>query len=446
MTDYSSFNIDDRACGDADQSSDIRRLDIGVERRQARLLDGHCANLHLFCIGGEDHNLRIPFLLALRDRGFHISTAGTGDPAPFAGLGLGYHAFRFERFINPLADGTAIRTLNGLIAGVRPDIVQSFDTKPNLLVPLAARNLPDVRAVRTINGLGQIYSSRSLTALTLRQIFPTLHRAAARSTALTIFQNRDDQMFFERHRMIGKGASRLIPGSGVDIDSFDRAIVAGPSRAALRRQLNLDESEVVITVTRMTRQKGIPTLLEAAALVHQVRPRVRFLLVGPRQGEGSSAVTLAEIDRHAPYVVALGSRSDIPALLNLADVFAFPTEYREGVPRVLLEAALADLPIVTTDMPGCSDVVRDQWSGFLVPPRDPRRLAARILDMLRERETARVMGVRAGQLVRKEFGLQLTVSRYVEAYLALMDQSVQSPSRRIQEEANNEISFEEARS
>jgi len=399
-----------------------------VEDRTGRLLSGRRARPHLLCIGGEDHNLRIPFLLALCDRGFRITAAGTGDPAPFAQCGIDYRTFRFARFINPIADGTTIRSLTKLIADIRPDIVQSFDTKPNLLVPLAVRKLPDVRAVRTINGLGQIYSSQSLTTAALRGVFPTLHRFAAHSTALTIFQNREDQSFFQRHRMIGAGESRLIPGSGVDIDAFDRALSAGPSRLQLRQQLKLEGAEVVITVTRMTRQKGIPTLLEAATLVHAVRPNVRFLLVGPSEGEGSSAVTQAEIARHAPYVMHIGRRSDIPALLSLADVFAFPTEYREGVPRVLLEAALANMPIVTTDMPGCSDVIDDEWSGLLVPPRNPRLLAAGILNLLTQPEAARTMGRRAGQWVRKEFGLQLTVDRYADAYAALLDRSAGNPA------------------
>ncbi|MEW6642043.1 MAG: glycosyltransferase family 4 protein [Pseudomonadota bacterium] len=379
----------------------------------------HCPS-HLLCIGGADHELRIPFLLALRDRGLRITAAGTGPSAPFARHGLDYRSFRFDRFINPRADAIAIRALRALMTDVRPDLVQSFDTKPNLLVPIAARTLPGVKTVRTINGLGQVYSSRSATAWALRWVFPTLHRLAARSTALTIFQNRDDQTFFERHRMTGKGPSRLIPGSGIDIAAFDHALAAGSSPHTLREELGLGDAEVVITVTRMTRQKGIPTLLDAAALVHQARPSVRFLLVGPSEGEGPSAVTATEIARHAPYVQWIGPRSDIPALLRLADAFAFPTEYREGVPRVLLEAALAELPIVTTRMPGCSDVVRDGWSGVLVPPRQPPLLAARILEMLRDRDAARAMGVRAGQWVRQEFGLTLTVDRYVQAYTALM--------------------------
>lgn len=378
---------------------------------------------HLLCIGGEDHHLRIPFMLALREHGFQTIAAGTGDPAPFVRAGIDYYPFRFDRFMNPMSDWAALRTLSKLLADLRPELAQSFDTKPNLLVPLAARGIRDVLIVRTINGLAWTYSSRSPQALALRPVYRALHRLADLSTATTVFQNRDDQLFFERHRMVSQAANRLIPGSGVDIDGFDRASAAGPPPDQLRQALGLASSEVVITVTRLTRQKGIPTLLEAAALVHAERPGVRFLLVGPRQSEGPFAVTQREIERHALYVTAIGQRSDVPALLRLADLFAFPTEYREGVPRALLEAALAGLPMVTTDMPGCRDVVRDGWSGLLVPPRTPHRLAAAILDLLKNRRMARAMGERAEALVRKEFGLGVTVARYATIYAELLQRA-----------------------
>jgi glycosyltransferase involved in cell wall biosynthesis len=349
-----------------------------------------------------------------------VAAAGTGDPAPFARAGLDYAAFHFDRFLGPWADWTAVAALARLFADVRPGLVQCFDTKPNLLVPFAARRLPDLLVVRTVNGLGWLYSSASPLALALRPAFCALHRVAARSAAVTVFQNREDQAYFKRHRMDGGRPSHLIPGSGVDIEGFDRRVAAGPSPARLRQELGLGAAKVVVTVARMTRQKGIPTLLDAAARVHAVRPGVRFVLVGPREGEGPFAVADAEIAAHRPYVVAAGKRADVPSLLAMADVFAFPTEYREGVPRALLEAALAGLPLVATRMPGCTDVIRDGESGYLVPPRSPGALADRILTMLGDRAAARAMGGRAAALVRREFGLELTAIRYAGLYRALL--------------------------
>lgn len=378
---------------------------------------------HLLCIGGEDHYLRIPFLLLLLSRGFQVSAAGTGDPAPFLQAGLAYHRFHCGRFVSPMADWTTLRALSKIIADVRPAIVQCFDTKLNVLVPFAARARTDVMVVGTINGLGWLYSSQSPTALALRPIYQALQRLASDATAVMVFQNRDDLTFFARNRMCVSERSMLIPGSGIDIAAFERAASNKSSPQQLRMALGVGNAEVVMTVTRMTRQKGIPTLLEAAGLVHQQRPGVRFVLVGPRESEGRFAVTQAEIDRHSPYVIAVGARSDVPALLAIADVFVFPSEYFEGIPRVLLEAAVAERPIVTTNMPGCSDIVRDGWNGYLVPPRAPRILADRIIDLLCDRKTAKVMGTRASQRVRNEFNLEVTVARYAAVYEDLLSRS-----------------------
>jgi glycosyltransferase involved in cell wall biosynthesis len=249
---------------------------------------------------------------------------------------------------------------------------------------------------------------------------------AARTTTATVFQNRDDQAFFKARRIVDGSASRLISGSGLDVEGFAAAQAAGPPPVRLREALGLGASEVVMTVTRLTRQKGVPTLLEAAALVHAVRPGVRFLLVGPRESEGPFAVSQAALDRHAPYVMAIGARRDVPALLRLADAFAFPSEYCEGLPRALLEAGLAGLPIVTTAMPGCGDVVRDGWNGFVVPPRAPRALAARILDLLGDRAAAAAMGRRSVDFVKRQFSLESVVAAYAALYAETLDRELRS--------------------
>ncbi len=281
---------------------------------------------HILLVGGEDHDLRIPYMLALRESGFRITAAGTGDPGPFRRAGLDYLPFAFDRFLNPAADLRAVRSLRRLFRDLGPEIVHSFDTKPNLLAPLAARAVAGLAVMRTINGLGWLFSSRGPLPTLLRPVYCGVHRQAARSAGLTVFQNRIDQAFFERNGMLGRGGSRVIAGSGVDPGQFGRRLAQGPSPALLRRELGLGDAEIVITVSRMTRQKGIPTLLRAAALVHASRPATRFLLVGPSATEGADAVRPEEIARHAPYVIAAGKRQDVPALLAMSDVFAFPTD------------------------------------------------------------------------------------------------------------------------
>jgi glycosyltransferase involved in cell wall biosynthesis len=379
---------------------------------------------HVLYVGGSDHHLRIPFMLAVRDCGFRVTAAGSGDRTPFDKVDLDFYPFHFERFINPLSDLASIKTLSTILREVCPDLAQGYDTKPCLLLPLAAGAADHPAVVRTICGRGWVYSSHSPLALVVRPIYRAMHRAAARSTAATVFEMDEDRAFFERHRLTGKNGV-VIPagGGGVDVEGFEQALAESSPAEQLREELGLGTSPVIITVTRMTRRKGIPTLLKAAALVHRAHPDVKFLLVGPRESEGPLAVAEAEIQEHAPYVVATGPRSDIPALLRLADVFTFPTEYREGVPRALLEAALAGLPIVSTSMPGCCEVIRDGWSGFLVPPHAPDRLATRMVDLLHDRKTAALMADRAKELVAQKFSLRMIVARHVALYAELLAQN-----------------------
>jgi glycosyltransferase involved in cell wall biosynthesis len=376
---------------------------------------------HVLYVGGEDHHLRIPAMLALRGHGFQVTAAASGAAEPFVQAGISFHAFQLERFINPLADWRTLNSLTQMLRDVRPDVVQSFDSKLSLLLPLAARQVRDVAVIRTINGRGWIYSSKAPLAMALRPVYRAMHWMGAPFVAATVFEIREDQAFFKRHNLLRGGRSVHVPGAGVDIAGFEAALATGATAAQLRQELGLGDARVVICVTRMTRQKGIPSLLKAAAIVHRTQPDVRFLLVGPRQSEGPLAISEAEIARHAPYVMATGPRPDVPALLRLAEVFAFPTEYREGVPRVLLEAALAGVPIVTTGIAGCSDVVRDGWNGLIAPPHAPAAMAAKIVAMLEHRELAQTMAARARDVVKEGFGLSLVVAQQAALYRDLVN-------------------------
>ncbi|MBN9222697.1 MAG: glycosyltransferase, partial [Mesorhizobium sp.] len=188
----------------------------------------------------------------------------------------------------------------------------------------------------------------------------------------------------------------------------------------MREELGLQSAEVIIFVGRLTRQKGIPTLLKAVPRIVSERPNARFVLVGPQDSEGPFAVSRSDIERYAPHVIALGPRRDVPALLGMADLFAFPTQYREGIPRVLLEAGLSALPIVASRMPGCNDVVEDGWNGYLVAPRDADGLASRIIEILSDRDRGKIMGSRSVGLVRERFSLSWVVDQYCELYKTVL--------------------------
>lgn len=379
---------------------------------------GAAGGLHVLVIGGEDHDLRLPFMLALQRRGIAVTAAGSGPGAPFARAGVPFRGFGFSRFVDPLADWRALGAIRDLVAAVRPDVVQCFDTKLNILVPLALRGAGagGPRLVRTINGRGWLYASASPLARALRPLYRALHRRACRNTHAEVFEHAEDMAFFAAGGMIGVGGGVIIPGAGIDVPGFEAARAAGPSPATLRGELGIGDAPVVMTVTRMTRQKGIGTLLCAAAAVHRTHPEVRFVLVGPRDSEGPNAIPASAIAAHAPYVVATGPRPDVPSLLGIADVFAFPTQYREGIPRALCEAALAGVPIVTSDMPGCRVVVEDGRNGRVVPAGDAARLARGIVELLDDRDLAGRLAAVAAAPIRDTYSLSRVVDGYASLY------------------------------
>ena len=278
--------------------------------------------------------------------------------------------------------------------------------------------------MRTINGRGWLYASPKLQARLLRPIYRSLHRRAAKSTRAEVFEHDEDMGFFADGEMIGQGGGMIIPGAGIDVVGFERKRTDGATREALREELGLGKAPVVMTVTRLTREKGIGTLLGAAAEVHETHPDVRFVLVGPRESEGPLAITAKEIARHAPYVIAIGPRNDVPSLLSIADVFAFPSQYREGIPRALCEAGLAHVPIVTSDMPGCRTVISDGWNGRVVPAGNVPRLAAGIRELLDNRARALIMARRGSAPVRETFSLDAIVAGYASLYRAVANTSV----------------------
>jgi glycosyltransferase involved in cell wall biosynthesis len=271
--------------------------------------------------------------------------------------------------------------------------------------------------------MGYVFSSRSPLALLLRPVAHLMQAVASGVASLTVFQNRDDEAYFLRHRLARADASELVPGSGIDVDLLRSQRPSAEKLAALRRELEVEGKTVVTMVSRLVRTKGVAEFCAAAGAVRRARPNCTFLLVGPAASEGWQAVPQSEVEGN-PNVRWLGPRQDVPALLAISDVFALPTFYREGIPRVLLEAGALGLPLVTTDMPGCRDVVRDGWNGILVRPRNVRALTIGLLALVdAEPETLRQMGANSRRHVEQHFTLELVADACADIYLGALDRA-----------------------
>lgn len=383
----------------------------------------------VWLVGSDDIRLRIPYLLELRRRGLDVTMVGSEPPEPFIADEIPYHQYSLSRALDPLADWRTFRELLALFRKHRPSVVHAFDTKPAIIASFAARRAGVSVRVRTLTGMGYVFSSRSPRALLLRPVDHLMQAAAARAASITVFQNRDDQAYFLRHRLARPDASLLVPGSGIDVEPLRSLRPSADALAALRRELGIESGGVVTMVSRLVRTKGVPEFCAAARAVRRERPDCTFLLVGPLGSEGWQAVPRSEVEGN-PDVRWLGPRPDVPALLAISDVFALPTFYREGIPRALLEAAAMGLPLISTDMPGCRDVVQDGWNGILVPPRNVQALTRALLSLLEaEPEALRQMGENSRAHVDRHFTLELVTDAYAEIYRRLLEQASRAEAR-----------------
>ena len=185
-------------------------------------------------IGGGGLQLRIPLMRLLEEHGFEMSAVGPGFTEAFAEAGFAYHRFPLRRALNPLADYRAGKVLHQLFLQHRPDLVHCVNTKPTLLVPPIARRNGVAGCVRTITGLGALFSSSSPLSLSLRLVYRQLQRKAERDCDFTVFQNPNDRDYFRRHHLSFPGRDAVVLGSGDGITGLrDSKLLSSTERLRL---------------------------------------------------------------------------------------------------------------------------------------------------------------------------------------------------------------------
>ncbi|MEE9295076.1 MAG: glycosyltransferase [Phycisphaerae bacterium] len=200
---------------------------------------------------------------------------------------------------------------------------------------------------------------------------------------------------------------RCIPG-GVDLNRMRQAPPIDPESVGIR-----SGSSVLLWVGRLDPVKGLDELLDAFAEIAQ-ETGAQLLIVG--EGAYEQQVRRRITHNNLQHkVVMLGRRDDVPGLLRLADVFAFPS-HTEGMPNALLEAMACGRPLVTTDVPGCRDIIAHEQTGLLVPPRDTEALASALKRLLLDRTLAEQLGRRAAEQVEAHHSFDQCVQRYASLY------------------------------
>ncbi len=318
------------------------------------------------------------------------------------------------RKISPLGDIISITQLWRLLRRERPDIVHTYIPKGGLVGQIAAA-LAGVRH--------RIHSNRGLVYTpTMPRVTRSLVRGGERLTNWlahrVLFVSRADLEFCVREGLCSD-ARAVHQGSGVDLHHFDAAALPADTRVTVRRELGIGpDAPIVLTVGRFVRDKGYEELVAAITTIRRDHPDVRFVWLAPvMRGEtdtlpqslsvalGESVVHLSSVRDPRPYYVA-------------ADVLVHPS-HREGVSRVLMEAAAMGLPILASDIPGCREVVTDGVTATLFVAGDAASLTGALNRWLADRPAASDRAEEARSDVRRRFDQNALTQRVANIYRSL---------------------------
>jgi glycosyltransferase involved in cell wall biosynthesis len=284
-------------------------------------------------------------------------------------------------------------------------IVHHVGLKSILWGGLAAKLTGVKGVVDAVSGLGVIFSEDS-SSLIAKAILLLLRFTHNRKRTRVIFQNDEDKELFLHHHIIKKENTVYIKGSGVNLEEYPYT-----------PQPESDTVKILFTA-RMVKEKGVIVLIEAAEqLREKYQRKAEFWLCG---GLSRNPKALKEEDLKqlcdGSYIQWFGYRSDVLRLLQQSHIMAFPSYYREGVPRSLIEACAIGRPIVTTDSIGCRDTVDDGVNGFLVPVKNSTVLAEKLQQLIDDSQLRATMGKASREKAVREFSVGKVVDKHLQLY------------------------------
>jgi glycosyltransferase involved in cell wall biosynthesis len=360
-------------------------------------------SLNICLVGGEDAHKRIDLAEHLFKNDYKVTILGTKD-YEYPSF-ITFIKYKLVRRLNPWADLHTIFQYRKIIRKNNFDIIQTFDTKPAFLLPMAAFGLK-ARIVRTITGLGKAFVSNSLRSLPIRYSYVLLHFIVRKKVTHTTFQNTDDSDTFLRYQLIDEHNYSHIYGSGIDLTKI--------GTPAPRNRVPF----TLICVSRLIYEKGIINYLEAAKICVERGLEFKFILVGPLE-ENSKNLNESILKHYSSYVEWLGVRTDIYDLLRSADAFVLPTFYREGFARVLLEASALGLPLITTDVPGVRDIARHNVEAIIVKTNNSEDLADAIIKLGTDKKLSDQLSENVLQNVKK-YSLEVISQNYSTLYQRIL--------------------------
>lgn len=313
---------------------------------------------------------------------------------------------------NPIRDYGLYREYVKVYKKIKPDFIFHYTIKPNIYGTLAAKKCK-IPCISIATGLGNAFANTdSLIFYFAKQ----LYKFSSRFAKQVWFLNTTDQELFIQHKIIPKEKSFLLPGEGINLSLFS------PSKSPLKA----DHKEVrFLLIARMLYDKGVSIFAEASQILLSKGYEFSALLLGQLDYDNPQKISIETIKEWEAkgLVKYLGSTSHVQSYIDAADCIVLPTYYKEGIPRVLLEASCMEKPIITTINPGCTDIVKDGVNGFLCNPKDAVSLADMMEKFIHTSEEERnLMGKNGRNIIEANFDEQHVIDIYLEQWKKQMQQ------------------------
>ena len=341
--------------------------------------------------------------------GYEVTAAAPGLEVEEAltEMGVSYHNLHLERTgLNPVKDFILLLRLIQLLKKERPDYLYLYTIKPVIYGSIAARFLPSCRVFSMITGLGYAFTRSENKGKLLRKVLIYLYRIALKRNRKVFFQNPDDEKYFVDNGIVEPDKVVRVNGSGVNIDYYSMT------------PHNKGEVSFLL-IARLLKEKGIVEYIEAARKVKKKYPETRFMLVGWSFDDNPTAIGQEQIEewQKEGIVEIYCETDDVRPYIAKAAVYVLPS-YREGTPRTVLEAMAMGRAVITTDVPGCRETVKNGVNGFLVPVKDSEALAEAMVRFIEEPDLIEKMGKESRRLAEERFDVY-KVNRVINQVMGL---------------------------
>lgn len=355
------------------------------------------------------YNFRLGLINSLRSNGHHVIVVAPEDIYSEKLISLGFEFIDVKMDssgVNPIKDTALLLELYGIYKKIKPDVILHYTVKPNIYGTLAASML-GVPSVNNVCGLGTVFLKKGLVSVVAR----ALYKLAFQYPKKVFFQNEDDYQLFIKEGLVRQEIADCVPGSGIRVEDYK----------PVERRVKASGKFTFLVISRLIYDKGIIEYIDAIQILRAQGVDAHFQLLGAKDPGHKRGIDPQVVDGwiQKGLVEYLGTTDDVQSVINQADCVVLPS-YREGLSRTLLEAASLCKPIVTTDVPGCRNVVLHGENGFLCEVKNAQDLAEKMywMSSLPQEDVLR-MGLNGRKIVETFFQEKLVIQKYQHAIEAV---------------------------